>query len=301
MRTTSCWARPRTTSGSSISIAARCARRAGGRDANLVRLRRSLQKITGGLGERALLRGRLAGAARQLSFHGDRAAAAAGLQNGWPGSLACALLYTLLLLLALPFASLVVLWRGLRERELLARLARALRARRAARRRRRAACGCTRSRSARCRRPRAWWRRCAARMAGTADWRSRAQRRHGRARARAAFACRHRGALRALRSAVVPARGAARACGPALLVIMETELWPNLLHACSRAGSAGADRERAPVGAQRSALVALSRRCCSRRCAANVTVAAQSAHDARALRIARRAGRARARLRQHQV
>ena len=40
---------------------------------------------------------------------------------------------------------------------------------------------------------------------------------------------------------------------------METEIWPNLLHACTRAGRSGADRQRAHVRAQSRPLGAVSR------------------------------------------
>ncbi|MDE2252277.1 MAG: 3-deoxy-D-manno-octulosonic acid transferase, partial [Gammaproteobacteria bacterium] len=185
-------------------------------------------------------------------------------------------LYTLLVLLALPFASCVVLWRGLRERDYW----------------------------------RGWGERLGrgAPLAGTArgiwvhavsvgevqaasvlvaalqrEWPQlpiavTSATPAGRARARAAH-----GAAVTARYAPYDTpwcvRAALRRLRPALLVIIETELWPNLLNECARA--------RVPVIIASARLSARSQSSWAR-CAAllrpaladSVTVAAQSAADA---------------------
>jgi 3-deoxy-D-manno-octulosonic-acid transferase len=187
-------------------------------------------------------------------------------------------LYTLLATLALPFASLVVLWRGLRER--------------------------------------AYWRGWSARFGGGAELPGVARglwvhavsvgevqaatslvaalrkawpalplavtsaTPAGRARARAAFA-----ADAAIDVRYAPydlpwaLRAALRRLRPALLVVMETELWPNLLHECARAGVPVLVAS-ARVSARSAARWARFRGLLQPALGTTVTVAAQSATDA---------------------
>ncbi len=67
---------------------------------------------------------------------------------------------------------------------------------------------------------------------------------------------------------------------PRAAIIMETELWPNLLHECRPARRAGAVRERAPGAEIRVALSPLCARSFSAGVAQKLAVAAQSAEDA---------------------
>ena len=187
-------------------------------------------------------------------------------------------LYTLLATLALPFASLVVLWRGLRER--------------------------------------AYWRGWGARFGGGAALPGAARglwvhavsvgevqaatslvmalRKSwpalplavtsatpaGRERAREAF-----GADAAVDVRYAPydlpwtLRAALRRLRPALLVIMETELWPNLLHECARAGVPVLVAS-ARVSARSAARWARFRALLQPALGAAVTVAAQTPADA---------------------
>jgi 3-deoxy-D-manno-octulosonic-acid transferase len=186
-------------------------------------------------------------------------------------------LYTLLLTLALPFASLVVLWRGIRERSYWHGWAE------------RFGRGAPLPGSG----PGLWVHavsvgevQAAARL--VAALRSRwpglplvvtSATPTGRARARAAFDAR-------VEVSYVPydqpwcVRAALRRFRPALLIVMETEIWPNLLQVCAQ--------ERVPV---LIASARLSERSATRwarvasllhpAISSNVTVAAQSAADAR--------------------
>jgi 3-deoxy-D-manno-octulosonic-acid transferase len=187
-------------------------------------------------------------------------------------------LYTLLATLALPFASLVVLWRGLRER--------------------------------------AYWRGWSARFGGGAELPGEARglwvhavsvgevqaamslvtalrkawpalplavtsaTPAGRERAREAFA-----ADAAVDVRYAPydlpwaVRGALRRLRPGLLVIVETELWPNLLHECAREGMPVLVAS-ARVSARSAARWTRFRGLLQPALGATVTVAAQSAADA---------------------
>ena len=186
-------------------------------------------------------------------------------------------LYTLLVTLALPFASLVVLWRGLREREYwrgwgerfglgaaLAGGARGLWVHAVSVGEVQAAKGLVAA-------LRREWPAMPLVVTSTTP--------AGRARARSAF-----DAGVAVRYAPYDlpwcVRGALRRLRPALLVIMETEIWPNLLAECVRAGvpvviaSARLSPRSTARWSRFSALLqpALRR---------GVSVAAQSAADAR--------------------
>ncbi len=143
-------------------------------------------------------------------------------------------LYTLLLILALPFASLVVLWRGIRERDYWQGW------------RQRFGLGASLPGAA----PALWVHAVSVGEVQAASSLVAALRRSwpqlplvitsatptGRARARAAFA----GGVAAARYSPYDLpwclRAALRRFRPALLIVMETEVWPNLLDQCMRAG-----------------------------------------------------------------
>jgi 3-deoxy-D-manno-octulosonic-acid transferase len=187
-------------------------------------------------------------------------------------------LYTLLATLALPFASLVVLWRGLRER--------------------------------------AYWRGWSARFGGGAELPGEARGLWvhavsvGEVQAATSLVTALREAWPALPLAVTSAtpagrerareaftadatvdvryapydlpwavRRALRRLRPALLVVMEAELWPNLLHECARAGVPVLVAS-ARVSARSAARWARFRGLLQPALGATVTVAAQSAADA---------------------